>query len=191
MVPSISLAATHEMWTSALQWTIRNNKATVGEGLGCHIRRNSCPLCSSPCMAFLLLDKIISVTFKGLSNPELDNKFASVSSFLPLYPTRFAVFHQEGRRTMSYRHLIDAFTPFPRIRQRSPHPCYRLQSPQPSAAPASPVSTLWQPWTALQGPASSNSPGATPSKPRSLPALSRDPCLLILGMAGQHNVTEQ
>lgn len=110
MVPSTSLAATHEMWTSALHWTIRNNKATVGEGLGCHIRRNSCPRCSSPFMAFLLLDKIASITFKGPSNPELDYKFASVSSFLPLYPTRFAVFHQEGRRTMSYRHLIDAFT---------------------------------------------------------------------------------
>lgn len=70
MVPSIFLTATHEIWTSALQWTIRNNQETTGEGLGCHIfRRNSCPLSSSPCMAFLLLDKSVSITFKGPSNP--------------------------------------------------------------------------------------------------------------------------
>ena len=47
-----------------------NHKTTLGEGLGRHIfQRNSCPLSSSPCMAFLLLDKIVSVTLKGPSNP--------------------------------------------------------------------------------------------------------------------------
>lgn len=47
-----------------------NDKTTVGEGLGRHIfRRSSCPLSSSPCMSFLLLGKIVSVTFKGPSNP--------------------------------------------------------------------------------------------------------------------------
>lgn len=50
--------------------TSGNSKTTLGEGLGHHIfRRNSCPFSSSPCMALLLLDKIISVTFKGPSNP--------------------------------------------------------------------------------------------------------------------------
>lgn len=42
----------------------------MGEGLRCHIfRRNSCLLSYSPCMAFLLRDKIVLVTFKGPSNP--------------------------------------------------------------------------------------------------------------------------
>lgn len=64
---------------------------------------------------------------------------------------------------MSYRLSMDSFA-LHLIRQSSTHPCYLIQSPQPSAVPDSPVSALWQPWVVLQAPGPRNSPGTNANK---------------------------
>lgn len=95
---------------------------------------------------------------------------------------------------MSCRHLVDAFTlHLISLDKAQSIPALTFSNPP------SPLQFL----TALSAPRGSHGwlcrpqdpvtaqQAATPSKPRSLPALSVDPCLLILGMTGQDNMTEQ